>query len=222
MRSFPYPLTLRHVVAITLLALLTPNLSLAERPGTPPMHRSTQTYVFICDNKASYTVRTSETDAWVFRPQGTLHLYATNDTASTTYADKGFSILIDDQQATFISPSGKQLSCHNDRRLAIWEKAKLDGADFRAVGNEPGWNLVIMAGRSIILNSRLGTSRIEVPLPKSVIDNQARSARWDAGDLILEITGKPCRDTMSGEQFESTVNVTTKTATLRGCGRALH
>jgi len=101
-------------------------------------------------------------------------------------------------------------------------KAKLDGADFRAVGNEPGWNLVIMAGRSIILNSRLGTSRIEVPLPKSVIDNQARSARWDAGDLILEITGKPCRDTMSGEQFESTDNVTTKTATLRGCGRALH
>ena len=207
---------------ITLLALLAPNLSFAERSGVPPMPPRTQTYVFICDNKASYTVRTSEIDAWVFRPHGTLHLYATNDTASTTYADKGFAISIDGQQATFITPSGKQLSCHNDTRQAVWEKAKLDGADFRAVGNEPGWSLVIMANSRIILVSDYGSSRIEVALPKPQTNMATRTTRWNAGDLILEVTGHQCHDSMSGEVFESTAVVTTKTQTLHGCGRALH
>ena len=222
MKSYPLLLPLGHIITITLLALLTPNLSFAEKSGVHPISPRTQTYVFICDNKTSYTVRTSEHDAWVFRPHGTLHLYATNDTASTTYTDKGFTISIDGQQATFISPSGKPLSCRNDTRQAVWEKAKLDGADFRAVGNEPGWDLLIMAGKSIILNSRYGKSRIEVPLPRPETNHETRTTRWDAGDLVLEITGHRCQDSMSDEQFESTVTVTTKTATLRGCGRALH
>jgi uncharacterized membrane protein len=215
-----------YLVTITLLVLLVPNLlfseSIESSSGTPIIEPQIQTYVFVCDNKASYTVRTSEVDAWVFRPQGTLHLYATPSKTGTTYAGKGFAISIDGQRATFISPYGKQLSCHNDTRQAIWEKAKLDGADFRAVGNEPGWNLVIMAASRIILIADYGASRIEVPLPRPETNHETRTTRWDAGELILEITGKPCRDSMSDEQFESTVTVTTKTATLRGCGRALH
>lgn len=206
-----------YLVTITLLALLVPNLLFAERVAAP-----TQTYVFLCDNEENYTVRASRDDAWVFRHQGTLQLYATPSTTGTTYADKGFTISIDDQQATFISPTGKQLSCRNDTRQAVWEKAKLDGADFRAVGNEPGWDLLIMAGKDIILNSGYGKSRIEVPLPRPETNHETRTTRWDAGDLVLEVTGQPCRDSMSDEQFESTVTVTTKTATLRGCGRALH
>jgi len=181
-----------------------------------------QTYVFVCDNKASYTVRTNEIDAWVFRPQGTLRLYATAGAAGTQYTDKGLMLSIDGQQATFISPSGEQLSCHNNRRQAIWEHAKLDGADFRAVGNEPGWNLVIMAGSRIILISDYGISRIEVPLPGPETNHETRTSRWHTDELVLEINGSPCRDSMSGEQFESTVTVTTKTQTLHGCGRALH
>ena len=38
---------------------------------------------------------------------------------------------------------------HENRRAAIWAQAKLDGVDFRATGNEPGWKLEITEGRQI-------------------------------------------------------------------------
>lgn len=105
---------------------------------------------------------------------------------------------------------------------AIWERAKLDGADFRAVGNEPGWNLEIRAGNQLLLVTDYGKSRVELPLPEPTLDPDARRTRWDAGELVLDVIGRPCRDTMSGEQFETQVLVTWEGQTLRGCGRALH
>jgi len=41
---------------------------------------------------------------------------------------------------------GIRLNCRNNRAMAICVDAKLRGVDFRAVGNEPGWNLEISAG----------------------------------------------------------------------------
>ncbi len=49
-----------------------------------------------------------------------------------------------------------------------------------------------------------------------------RRSGWEAGELVLEVLGRPCQDSMSGERFESEVVVTWKGQTLRGCGRALH
>ncbi len=95
----------------------------------------------------------------------------------------------------------------NDPRQAIWERAKLDGADFRAVGNEPGWSLEIIAGNRILLITGYGASRIELPLPEPDVDQTNRRTRWDAGELIVEVTGRPCRDSMSGEIFETEVSV---------------
>ncbi len=181
-----------------------------------------RTYVLVCDDQSNYTVRATGTEAWIFRRHGTLRLPAMPARIGARYANKVFEIRIVGEQARLGEPGGEQRWCHNDRRRAVWEHAKLDGADFRAVGNEPGWNLVIMAGSRIILVSDYGASRIEVPLPEPTVDSNARTTRWKAGELILEVAGRPCRDSMSGEAFESTVMVTTRTETLHGCGRALH
>jgi putative lipoprotein len=79
-----------------------------------------------------------------------------------------------------------------------------------------------MAGSRIVLVSNYGASRLEVPLPVPTMDKEAHTTRWDAGELVLEVSGRPCRDSMSGEKFESTVVITTRMETLHGCGRALH
>ncbi len=180
------------------------------------------TYVFLCDDQAAYTVRTRGGSAWVFRPQGTLQLQAVPERKGARYTDGAFELRIDGQQAQF-GESGSELQrCQNDRRRAIWEKAKLDGADFRAVGNEPGWNLEIQKGSRIVLVADYGASRVERPLPEPTVDRDARTTRWDAGELVVEVMGRPCRDTMSDESFEATVVVTWGGQTLRGCGRALH
>jgi uncharacterized membrane protein len=180
------------------------------------------TYVFVCDEQTAYTVRVTGAKAWVFHLNGTLMLPAVPANKGVKYSDGAFELWIDGQQAQ-LGESGSELqSCRNDRRRAIWEKAKLDGADFRAVGNEPGWNLEILEGNRIVLVADYGASRLERPLPQPMIDQQARATRWDAGELIVEVIGRPCRDSMSGESFEATVVVTWGEQTLRGCGRALH
>jgi len=188
----------------------------------PPAAAAAATYVFVCDEQTAYTVRATGAEAWVFRPEGTLMLPAVPASKGVKYSDGAFELWIDGQQAQ-LGESGNELQrCRNDPRRAVWEKAKLDGADFRAVGNEPGWNLQILEGSRIVLIADYGASRVERPLPQPTMERDARTTRWDAGELIVEVIGRPCRDSMSGESFEATVVVTWGEQTLRGCGRALH
>ncbi|MCP4406477.1 MAG: hypothetical protein GY807_01690, partial [Gammaproteobacteria bacterium] len=181
-----------------------------------------KTYVFVCEDKSAYTVRATETETWLFRPEGTLKLSSVPAEDGAKYSDGSFKLWIKGQQAELGEIGGTRKSCRNDRRRAIWEKAKLEGADFRAVGNEPGWNLEIREGRRIVLVTDYGASRIELALPEPMVDTEARTTRWNAGELTLEVIGRPCRDSMSGEPFEARVVVTWQGKMLRGCGRALH
>lgn len=188
----------------------------------PPASAEAKTYLFRCDERTAYTVRTTTTEAWVFRPEGTLQLPALPAERGTNYSDGAFALWIEGEQARLGETDGELRLCQNDRVRAVWERAKLDGADFRAVGNEPGWHLEIQAGRRIVLVADYGASRVELPLPEPTLDPESRRTRWDAGELVLEMIGLPCRDSMSGEQFETRVVVTWRGQTLRGCGRALH
>ena len=191
------------------------------RPGSAPVV-APKTYVFVCSDSLSYTVRASEAEAWVFRPAGTRRLPAAEAGQGTWYSDGVFELRIEGELAQLGNSGGALQSCRNDPRRAVWERAKLDGADFRAVGNEPGWSLEILAGTRMLLIADYGASRVDLPLPEPTMDREARTTRWDAGEIVLEVIGRPCRDSMSGESFETQVRVRWRGRTLRGCGRALH
>jgi uncharacterized membrane protein len=181
-----------------------------------------ETYVFVCDEGTSYTVRTTGADAWVFRPHDTLQLPADPSGKARRYSDGDFELRIEGESARLGERGGEPRVCRNDRRRAVWERAKLDGADFRAVGNEPGWYLEIREQTRIVLVADYGESTVEVPLPEPAVDPDSRTTSWDAGELLVEVIGRPCVDTMSGEHFPSEVMVQWEGRTLRGCGRALH
>ena len=198
-----------------------------RRERSMARHQSTavaapQTYVFVCSESLVVTVRASDTEAWLFHPEGTRRLLAVPAARGVAYTDGIFELQIEGEQAQ-LGASGRPLgSCRNDPRAAVWERAKLDGADFRAVGNEPGWSLEILAGRRLVLLADYGATRVELPLPEPTEDPVARRTRWDAGEIILEVIGRACRDSMSGESFETEAIVHWQGRTLRGCGRALH
>jgi hypothetical protein len=143
----------------------------------------TQAYVFLCGAQHPVTVCTTLTRAWVFRPDEPLMLPAERVEKGMKYADESFAVLIARQQAQMGKPGSGLLLCRNDRRRAVWEHAKLDGADFLAVGNEPGWTLEILDGRRIVLVADCGTSRVELPLPQPRVNQEAQSTRWDAGKI---------------------------------------
>jgi len=114
---------------------------------------------------------------------------------------------------------------------SVWEHAKLSGVDFRGTGNEPGWfieirdDLEARDGKRILFVFDYGQQEAILHTSDSEPEPGLRRTvyRGENGDLqiVVEIEGNPCLDTMSGEQFESTVTVEFQGRTYRGCGRAL-
>ena len=107
-------------------------------------------------------------------------------------------------------------------RSNIWHKAKLRGVAFRAIGQEPGWLLEIKNGEEILVVTNYGQDRNLYPYVDPQEDKAARKTVFqiDANTRVL-IEGMPCSDSMSGENFQSTVTVTLGAQVLEGCGRAL-
>lgn len=189
----------------------------------PTESTSAQTFVFTCSDTLEFVARTDNKEAWLFLPSGTIQL---PHIGTGSYRNDQTYLQINGQEASLEASGVKHLLCKNDRRQAIWEHAKLNGADYRAIGNEPGWTVEIRNQESIILTTDYGSTRHEFTLPKPEIDETNRITRYQSKDsdheLILMISGEACLDSMSGEEFSSKTTVTLDGKTLQGCGRALH
>lgn len=181
------------------------------------------TYLFVCDDNFEFVARTRGESFWLFLPTVTLEFL--KDSAET-YRSGDLVFRHHDQKGRLKEPGGKFRECRNDPQRAVWEHAKLNGADFRAIGNEPGWNLEIVAQEKIVLVTDYGAKRYEYALPNPVTDAVDRWARYTVvqpgPEMSLTIFGETCQDSMSGETFESRVEVVVNGETLRGCGRTLH
>ena len=104
----------------------------------------------------------------------------------------------------------------------VWHEAKLRGVAFRAIGQEPGWLLEIKNGEEILVVTNYGQNRNLFPYVDPREDKAARKTVFqvDANTSVL-IEGKPCRDSMSGESFDTSVTVTLGEQVFKGCGLAL-
>jgi putative lipoprotein len=124
------------------------------------------------------------------------------------------SLLLDGQRFT---------GCQLNPARAPWEDARRRGVDFRAVGNEPGWNLEIQSGRQIVFVGDYGMQRVLLADPgeQRVGDRRVLHAVDKGNDLRVEITEEACIDTMKGDSFPSTVLLHLNGVEYRGCGMDL-
>ena len=104
----------------------------------------------------------------------------------------------------------------------VWHKAKLRGVAFRAIGQEPAWLLEMTTGSEIVVKTNYGQTQKTYQYVQPNVDQTARTSDFVLDDLTIQIQGKPCSDVMSGESFESTVELQYNDHTLKGCGRALY
>ena len=97
---------------------------------------------------------------------------------------------------------------------------RLDDADFRAVGNEPGWHMDIANGAKILLITDYGEHRYEFPFvsPDSAMARKSYDVTASGHHLTAVIEEKPCSDSMSGRAFVATVTVTVDGREYTGCG----
>lgn len=119
----------------------------------------------------------------------------------------------------------KHKNCKNNPRAAVWEAAKLRGVDYRALGQEPPWQLEISSS-GFLLVTGYGENRVEFPYAEPQVNQAGRTTSYilqlDGNIIDITIRGEKCSDSMSGETFNSKVEVSWRGETLHGCGRALH
>ena len=85
---------------------------------------------------------------------------------------------------------------------------------YKAVGNEPGWNLTVRPARMDYVGD-YGEVKIAEPTPPNF---RAAHGTYRSGKLQVTISAGPCSDGMSDLIYRQTVRVTADGRTVSGCG----
>jgi uncharacterized membrane protein/membrane-bound inhibitor of C-type lysozyme len=185
-----------------------------------------QTFVYECPDDFSFVARTETGKAWLFLPGKTIDLLQVPSASGTKYSNGNDTFWSKSDEALFENGDGKHTGCRNNRARAIWEHAKLNGVDFRALGNEPGWYMEISNKQDILLVTDYGQQTYR--FPSSVIKSEPHdritiyNSYNDDNKIEVVIKTGPCRDSMSGEAFSATVSVIINGKRYTGCGKPLH
>jgi uncharacterized membrane protein len=190
------------------------------------LEKKSKTYVYECQSGNSFVVNIEGRMAWVFLPEQTVGLPKISSASGVKYTDGQSTFWNKGNKARFERRGTVYKDCVNNPGKAIWENAKLNGADFRAVGNEPGWHLEIMHDKELVFTSQYGKVTHSFSTSIRSTDSVASKTDYHAqkkGDtLSVTISGVTCQDTMSDETYESTVTVMLDSKAYQGCGKALH
>lgn len=188
-----------------------------------------KTYVYECSDAYSFTANIGSNQARLFfsgQEQGITLAHAFSITGAK-FNVKQTTLWIENDVARLEIDAVIHEDCHNNQAKAIWAHAKLNGVDFRALGNEPSWILEIVNGENIIFADFFGKTlnKYLFARPEPVIDQEARKTQFQVTNkdhaLLVTIIGKPCQDTMSGESFDFSVTVELDDKVFKGCGRSL-
>ena len=193
---------------------------------TPATETKARTFVYECPDGFSFVARTENGRVWLFLPGRTIDLPHVPSASGAKYSSGSDTFWSKDGAALIETGDGKHASCRNNRARAIWEHAKLNGVDFRALGNEPGWYMEISNKQDILLVTDYGQRTYRFPSSTIKSDPNDRTTIYSASsnDNMIEVVikGDPCRDSMSGEAFSATVSVVVNDRRYTGCGKALH
>ncbi len=196
----------------------------AAPPAAPG--RVGRTFVYECSDGLAFTARIEGDKAWLFLPSGTINLPHVEAASGAKYSDGSVTFWSKGESAMLEGTKQPRTECNNDRAKAIWEDAKLRGADFRATGNEPGWYLEISREYGILLVTAYGSERYQFAPTEPSSDSASRKTTYETAqaghELKVTLEGRRCMDTMSGAKFETAVTVIIDGKRLDGCGKALH
>ena len=200
--------------------------SLSHNPVSGDTKEGARTFYYQCPGSYAFVARLEGERIWLFLPDGTVQLPHEPSGSGARYSDGTTLFWSKGEEALLDTGSEQYRGCRNNRAQAIWEHAKLNGADFRGVGNEPGWHMEIREGRSLLFVSDYGKHRYLFPNPERESNPETRETRYtaftDSHSLRVIVKGETCQDSMADTVYESRVRVELDERVYHGCGRPLH
>lgn len=141
------------------------------------------------------------------------------------YVAHGLLVWTKGDEALIEIDGRRHQGCRGSPAKTAWEQARIDGVEFRALGNEPGWILEVDEETGIIFVTDYGQTRHRFNRPhrrdfphEDVIQYHAPG---DGGEIIVTLTSGGCLDDMSSEPFPVRALVSLAGRDYRGCGRML-
>lgn len=226
------------VVCALLVLLLTGCSSQPQKPvepvqGVPPAEDSFpsasmkgRALYMLCTGGYEFPVNVQKDEAWIFLPEGAKRLVR-KETANgaAIFSNGEYSLWGKGNNGMFQVNDKRPEQCRNQPEKAVWVEAKLRGADFRAAGNKPGWTLELSLQGNTVFVGDHGKTRALFKTTKPVTDASKRTSTYRLNNghqqITVQIEGKACNDTTSGEPFDTSVTVHYGGQTYKGCGRAL-
>jgi putative lipoprotein len=182
-------------------------------------------YAYDCPGSFKFTADLGPGEAVFYLPKRTARAERKRSASGVRYAGDGVTFHFKGDEAMLDADGRTHNGCIVDWKLTVWERARLSGVDYRAVGNEPGWYLEIYYGEKLVLVTDYGQKRYEFPAVEPQMDKIKRIAVYSASNenhtLLVTIEGKRCVDSMSGDPFRTSATVIIDGRVLRGCGQGL-
>ncbi|MFY0664543.1 MAG: YbaY family lipoprotein [Natronospirillum sp.] len=125
--------------------------------------------------------------------------------------------------AAQITIDGTVMNCEVTEGRSPWAEARERGVHFRAVGNEPGWVIELVAGDRQQLRLLLDYGVRELIDNDAEVDADRSVFRAELEDeaAVITLTEQTCSDTMSGQEFPVQAVLEFEEQTLTACGRFL-
>lgn len=198
------------------------SMPLLQSPIAPPLPPAApQVTVYQCEGER-VTIRMAEEvmDLWwahlpLERP---LRLRPEVGGAETHYVGEALRVSIKGRRAVLTGADGVR-RCQVESERRPWAEAWLRGVDFRAVGQEPDWQLELTEGGDVVIVSALGSQVARWPTAPSILIDGGW--RRELEGLRIDWLDRPCEDVMSGVRHAATVRLVRGGETLQGCGERL-
>lgn len=210
---------LKALAAVGAISLLS---ACGSQPVVEPIVSETQSWYYDCADGQGFTASLTGEQMTLFAFSGTVVLPQTQSASGNRYSDGENFIFTKGDDARAKVDGILYRNCVVNKSASIWEDAKLRGVSYRGLGNEPGWSIEIHGDRRAELVTNYGQTRQWLQLSEPSMDSESQTTVYQADKITVNVNGVPCKDTMSGQQFSSRVQVTGPELTLQGCGRALH
>ncbi len=179
---------------------------------------------FQCGDIAVEARSGPEDTLWLTLPNRDLRLRRVDEHRGARFASREgqfWSPSLDSAQLTL----GEQqpIDCMLSERRSPWADARDRGVRVRVVGNEPGWMAEVDVGEQPTLSLQLdyGTRQLEFPNAEVHDAGSRYTAANQQAQVSLTLRHEVCTDSMSGQSFPLTAELSIDEVQHTGCGRYL-